>query len=468
MEKNTDKTTTNELIKVAVSGWMGTLLEYIDFQLYGLAAALIFNTIFFPKFSPAAGLMASMATYGVGYFARIYGAYVFGRLGDRIGRKDVLVMTIVLMGGGSTLIGFLPTYSQIGLWAPFMLLILRLVQGFGAGAEISGAAIMLTEYAPPKKRGLLASFVALGTNLGTLFASAIWLILLGVLNHDQFISWGWRIPFLCSFLIMLFGIWIRTHIKETPVFLAHTDVVNGTAIATKELKEIAESKRKIKESAVVEKTLKKRKNKSFFLALGLRFGQNGNSSLVQTFLIGYLTTTMFVNKSIPTLALVYGSLLAIPVVILVGVLGDHFGRRTMYLVLTVISSIAAWPLILMTMSGTKWMVILGIMLLLNLCVVDLFSLENATMCELFGVRNRYTQLALSKEIGGSLSAGIAPFAAASFCALAGSYWPVVVMIIAFSFIALVSALACPEVTGRDLNDINDAADYKEAEKPIAF
>lgn len=453
--KDDERSYTHELIKVSISGWLGTTLEYIDFQLYGLAAALVFNTIFFPQISPAAGLMASLATYGVGYFARIFGAFVFGRLGDRIGRKNVLVMTILLMGGGSTLIGLLPTYSMIGLWAPFMLLILRLIQGFGAGAEISGATIMLTEYAPTKRRGILSAFVALGTNSGTLFASAIWLILTQVLKNDQLMSWGWRIPFLLSFLIMFFAIWIREHIAETPVFLARPDVVNGKAISTKEFKELAESKDDQKR-AVFEESLKQRKGKAFFLAFWLRFGQNGNSSVIQTFLVGYVVTALLVNKSVPSMALVYGSLLGFLSIPLIGLLGDHFGRRKMYCVVTILSIIVAWPLLLMITSGTIWMLIVGMMLALNLCVLNLFSLENVTMSELFGARTRYTQLALSKEFGGTLSGAIAPFATAAFCAWAGSWWPILVMLVVFSLIALIAAWIGPEVSGRDLNDLKDA------------
>src|SRR5829696_3486198 len=171
--------TTRDLTKAAVSGWLGTAMEFMDFQLYSLAAAIVFNKIFFPNVSPAIGLIAAMATYGVGYVARLAGAIYFGRMGDRIGRKKVLFLTIALMGASTTLIGVLPTYAMIGIAAPILLVVLRLVQGFGAGAEIAGATVMLAEYAPVKRRGVIASLVSLGTNSGTLAASALWAFLLG-------------------------------------------------------------------------------------------------------------------------------------------------------------------------------------------------------------------------------------------------------------------------------------------------
>ena len=174
---------TKDLTKAAVSGWLGTAMEFMDFQLYSLAAAIVFNQIFFPDVSPAIGLIAAMATYGVGYVARLAGAIYFGRMGDRIGRRKVLFITVALMGVSTTLIGVLPTYQTVGILAPILLVVLRLIQGFGAGAEIAGATVMLAEYAPVRRRGLVASLVSLGTNSGTLAASALWALLLAVLSE---------------------------------------------------------------------------------------------------------------------------------------------------------------------------------------------------------------------------------------------------------------------------------------------
>src|SRR5919107_1889393 len=267
--------TTRDLTKAAVSGWLGTAMEFMDFQLYSLAAAIVFNKIFFPNVSPAIGLIAAMATYGVGYVARLAGAIYFGRMGDRIGRKKVLFLTIALMGASTTLIGVLPTYAMIGIWAPILLVALRLAQGFGAGAEIAGATVMLAEFAPARRRGLISSLVCLGTNSGTLAASALWAILVAVLSEEQLLSWGWRIPFLASFLLMIFAVWIRRSLKESPVFEQREDVVDGVAIAKRDLiaeagtaaSEADQPKHKTQSTSTIEAALHQRKGKSFLIAL---------------------------------------------------------------------------------------------------------------------------------------------------------------------------------------------------------
>jgi MFS transporter, MHS family, metabolite:H+ symporter len=421
-------------------------MEFMDFQLYSLAAAIVFNQLFFPDVSPAIGLIAAMATYGVGYVARLAGAIYFGRMGDRIGRKRVLYLTILLMGASTTLIGVLPTYATIGILAPILLVALRLVQGFGAGAEIAGATVMLAEYAPVRRRGLIASLVSLGTNSGTLAASALWAFLLAVLSEEQLLSWGWRLPFLLSFVLMIFAVWLRRSLKESPVFEERADVVEGRALTRSEAAG----------QGVLEAGLRQRKGKAFFLALGLRFGQAGNSGLVQTFLVGYIASTLLIDKSVPTDAIMYGSLLGFATVPIVGLLGDRFGRRPMYIALSVLTAVLAFPLLLMITSGSTVALMLGMILALNIGVLGLFSLESVTMAELFGARTRFTQLALAKEIGGILATAIGPVVAATLTAVTGSWWPIAAMLVAYSLITLVATVLSPETRGRDLVRLEDA------------
>ena len=442
--------TTRDLAKAATSGWLGTAMEFMDFQLYSLAAAIVFNRIFFPDVSPAIGLIAAMATYGVGYVARLAGAIYFGRMGDRIGRKRVLYLTILLMGASTTLIGVLPTYATIGILAPILLVALRLVQGFGAGAEIAGATVMLAEYAPVRRRGLIASLVSLGTNSGTLAASALWAFLLAALSEEQLLSWGWRLPFLLSFVLMIFAVWLRLNLKESPVFEERPDVVDGRALTRREAEAAGQA-------GVLETGLRQRKGKAFFLALGLRFGQAGNSGLVQTFLVGYVVATLHVERAVPTDAIVYGSLLGFVTVPVVGLLGDRFGRRPMYIALSVLTVVLAFPLMLMITSGSTVALMLGMVLALNIGVLGLFSLESVTMAELFGSRTRFTQLALSKEIGGILATAIGPVVAATLTAVTGSWWPIAAMLVAYSLITLVATVLSPETRGRDLVKLEDAA-----------
>jgi MFS transporter, MHS family, metabolite:H+ symporter len=457
----TETRTTRDLAKVAVSGWLGTAMEFMDFQLYSLAAAIVFNKIFFPDVSPVIGLIAAMATYGVGYVARLVGAVYFGRMGDRIGRKKVLFITIALMGASTTLIGVLPTYAMIGIWAPILLVALRLIQGFGAGAEIAGATVMLAEYAPARRRGLISSLVCLGTNSGTLAASALWAILVAVLSEEQLLSWGWRIPFLASFLLMIFAVWIRRSLKESPVFEQREDVVDGVAIAKRDLaaetaSDATQSRSKTHSTSTIEAALHQRKGKSFLIALGLRFGQAGNSGLIQTFLIGYLATVLLMNKSIGTTAIMIGSIIGFATIPLIGILGDRFGRRPLYLVLSTLTALFAIPMMLMVTSGDSTLVTIGVVVGLNLGVLSLFSMESVTMAEFFGARTRFTQLALAKEIGGILATAIGPILAATLTAVTGHWWPLAAMLIGYSLITLVSAAVGPEVRGRDMVRLEDA------------
>ncbi|MEN8585258.1 MFS transporter [Burkholderia sp. RS01] len=468
--------TTQDLAKVAVSGWLGTAMEFMDFQLYSLAAAIVFNKIFFPDVSPVIGLIAAMATYGVGYVARLVGAVYFGRMGDRIGRKKVLFITIALMGASTTLIGVLPTYAMIGIWAPILLVALRLIQGFGAGAEIAGATVMLAEYAPARRRGLISSLVCLGTNSGTLAASALWAILVSVLPEDQLLSWGWRVPFLASFVLMIFAVWIRRSLKESPVFEQRADVVDGVALSKAEIakQESAQQETARPETvratattanpavpdlagtSTIEAALHQRKGKAFLIALGLRFGQAGNSGLIQTFLIGYLATVLLVDKSVGTTAIVYGSLLGFITIPIMGLLGDRFGRRPLYLVLSTLTALFAIPMMLMVTSGNTTLITIAIVAGLNLGVLSLFAMESVTMAEFFGARTRFTQLALAKEVGGILATAIGPLLAATLTAVTGHWWPLAAMLVGYSLITLVAAVVGPEVRGRDMVRLEDA------------
>ncbi|MFE4541466.1 MFS transporter [Arthrobacter sp. NPDC056727] len=460
----TESRTTKDLARVAVSGWLGTAMEFMDFQLYSLAAAIVFNKIFFPDVSPVIGLIAAMATYGVGYVARLVGAVYFGRMGDRIGRKKVLFITIALMGASTTLIGVLPTYAMIGIWAPILLVALRLIQGFGAGAEIAGATVMLAEYAPARRRGIISSLVCLGTNSGTLAASALWAILVGVLSEEQLLSWGWRLPFLASFLLMIFAVWIRRSLKESPVFEQREDVVDGVALAKRDLAgtageatEAKEPQRKTQSTSTIEAALHQRKGKSFLIALGLRFGQAGNSGLIQTFLIGYLATVLLMNKSVGTTAIMIGSIIGFATIPLIGILGDRFGRRPLYIILSALTALFAIPMMMMVSSGNPTLVTIAVVAGLNLGVLSLFSMESVTMAEFFGARTRFTQLALAKEIGGILATAIGPILAATLTAVTGHWWPLAAMLIGYSLITLVSAVVGPEVRGRDMVRLEDAA-----------
>ncbi|WP_298129202.1 MFS transporter [Micropruina sp.] len=442
---------TGDLAKAAVSGWLGTALEFMDFQLYSLAAALVFKDIFFPSDAPGMAIILAMATYATGYLSRPLGAWYFGRLGDRVGRTKVLFYTIALMGIATTAIGLLPTYHQVGVLAPILLVLLRLAQGFGAGAEIAGSSVMLTEYAPRKSRGLVGSLVALGTNSGTLGASAIWGILVATMSTETVVEWGWRIPFIGSALIMLFAVWLRRSLKESPVFEGRVDVVEGEALSKEELEA------KIAEDNVLAAAIQERKGKAFFEGFFLRFGQAGNSGMVQTYLISYITAVLLLAPSIGTGVVITSSLVGFVTVPVIGWLSDKVGRKLMYIVMSSIALVLAGPMIWMIATKNVNSVFAGYIIIHQTSVLALASLENNTMSELFGARSRLTQLALAKELAAIVATGIGPVVAASLVvATGGSWWPIAIMIGFFSICSLGAAIVMPETAGRDLTLLNDA------------
>ena len=444
--------TTSDLIRAAVSGWLGTALEFMDFQLYSLGAALVFHEIFFPEQSAAMALILAMGTYGAGYIARIVGAFIFGKMGDSIGRKKVLFITITMMGICTTLIGVLPTYAQVGILAPVLLVTLRIIQGLGAGAEISGAGTMLAEYAPKGKRGIISSLVAMGTNCGTLSATAIWAVMFFVLDREQLVAWGWRIPFLASAVVMIFAIWLRLNLKESPVF-----------------EQVSEDSGLQNEMATQEGTFSAMlKSKSFWLATGLRFGQAGNSGLLQTFLAGYLVQTLLFDKAIPTDALMISSVIGFITIPFLGWLSDKVGRRIPYIIVNISAIILAWPMlsIIVDKSYSASTIMASLIVIHNIAVLGLFALENITMAEMFGSRNRFTRMAISIEAGGLVAVGFGPVLAGIFCNMTGSWMPIVIMLVCYSIIGLISAILMPEVRDRDLSLLNDAADYAPKPKSV--
>lgn len=355
-----------------------------------------------------------------------------------------------MMGICTTLIGVLPTYAQIGIFAPVLLVTLRIIQGLGAGAEISGAGTMLAEYAPKGKRGIISSLVAMGTNCGTLSATAIWAVMFFALEREQLIAWGWRIPFLASVVVMIFAIWLRMNLKESPVF-----------------EKVSEGEKSPALTPASENTLGAMfTSKSFWLATGLRFGQAGNSGIIQTFLAGYLVQTLLFNKSIPTDALMISSVIGFITIPLLGWLSDKYGRRLPYIILNISAIILAWPMLSIVVDKTysPGVIMAALIVIHNFAVLGLFALENITMAEIFGSRNRFTRMAISKEAGGLVAVGFGPVLAGIFCNMTDSWLPILIMLVLYSCIGLISALLMPEVRDRDLSLPEDAAEATAAEK----
>ncbi|RWR00929.1 MFS transporter [[Pantoea] beijingensis] len=430
--------------RATFSCWLGTAMEYADFALYGLAAGIIFGDVFFPESTPAMALLSSFATWSVGFIARPIGALFFGWLGDRKGRKVVMIATIILMGLSTTLIGLIPSYASIGLWAPACLVILRFSQGFGAGAELSGGTVMLGEYAPVERRGLVSSVIALGSNSGTLLAALVWLLVVQ-LDQQQLQDWGWRIPFLCSSLIALTALWIRRNLRETPVF------ERKKAQLQAQRADVMKTTRHQNDTRSVWQ-----RSKAFWIMVGLRIGENGPSYLSQGFIVGYVAKVLMVDKSVPTTAVLIASVLGFLIIPLAGFLSDRFGRRVTYRSFCLLLIIYAWPAFMLLDTREPAIVIPTIVVGMALASLGIFGVQAAWGVEMFGVHHRYTKMAFAKELGSILSGGTAPLIAAAMLTWTGHWWPIAIYFSAMAAIGFFTTFVAPETRGRDLNLPEDA------------
>ena len=432
----------SQFIRATFSCWLGTTMEYVDFALYGLAAGMVFGDVFFPEATPLLALLASFATYSVGFIARPIGALVFGWIGDRKGRRVVLITTVAMMGVSTTLIGLIPSYAQIGIFAPLCLVFLRFMQGFGAGAELSGGAVMLAEYAPAQRRGLIASIIALGSNSGTLLASLVWLLVLQ-LDKDALMSWGWRIPFLASILIAGVALYLRRHVQETPVF-------------QRELEQNHQQLLQAAETEPVDNRSYLQRTRAFWVMLGLRIGENGPSYLCQGFIVGYVAKILMVDKSVPALAVLIASLCGFLVIPLAGWLSDRFGRRITYRWFCLLLVLYAFPAFWLLESREPAIVISVIVTGMCIASLGIFGVQAAYGVELFGVKNRYSKMAFAKELGSILSGGTAPLIATALLSGFGHWWPIASYFVVMAAIGLITTYFAPETRGRDLNLPQDA------------
>ena len=418
------------LKRVMLASAVGSALEWYDFFLYGTASALVFSELFFPKFDPAVGTLLSFATFGVGFFARPFGGLVFGHLGDKIGRKPVLVYTLLLVGGGTFLIGLLPTYDSIGIWAPILLVLLRLVQGFGAGAEYGGAVILAVEYAPPGKRGLYGSFAPVGVTIGILLAQAVFAIFSSMPKED-FLSWGWRVPFLLSIFVIAVGIYIRAKVMETPVFTQ------------------AVEKRKVLRAPVKEAI--KRHPREFFVVVGARLAENGLGYLFPVFTLSYMTKQLHLPKNMVLTGLVIASFVQIFSVIFFSALSDKIGRRPVYMGAAIFSALFAFPFFMLINTQSTPLIWFALIMAISIGVGGMFGPQAAYFAELFGPRIRYSGFAFARELGSILAGGPAPFVAASLLMWAGGEpWGVAGYIVLLSVLTTIAIYFGPETYRSDI------------------
>src|SRR6201991_1532949 len=391
-------------LRVILAASVGSALEWYDFFLYGTAAALVFGELFFPKSDPVVGTLLAFLTFGVGLVVRPIGGIVFGIMGDRYGRKPVLVATLLMIGIGTTLIGVLPTYNQIGMWAPLLLVAMRVVQGLGAGAEYGGAVIYLVENAPARHRGFWGGFAPLGVSVGNLLAARAF-ALVTMLPREAMLSWGWRLPFLASFLLILVGIFVRLRVTETPVYT-----------------EAVVARGKVEQNPAMEAL--RRHPRNFFVVLGARMAENGLGYFFPVFGLSYVITTLGVPKSEALSALMLAFVIELFAIMGFAALSDRIGRRPVYMFGALFG--VAWAFPFFWLVGTKEWIWIAVAFIGARAVVTaaMFGPQAAYFAELFPPQRRFAGFAFARELGSLLAGGPAPFVAAALVAWSGSWWPV--------------------------------------------
>jgi len=427
------ETTHTPLRRVVMASLIGTTVEWYDFFLYGSAAALVFNKLFFPEFDPLTGTLLAFATYALGFVARPVGGIVFGHFGDRIGRKRLLMLSLVLMGLATVLIGVLPTYAQIGIWAPIALIALRLVQGFAVGGEWGGAVLMAAEHGDSARRGFWASWPQAGVPAGNLLAAAVLAIMAAVQTEADFLAWGWRVPFVLSALLVIVGWYIRNRVAESPMF-------------EKELDE-AEAPPKVPAMEVL-----RERPRALVLGAGLRVGENISYYILTVFSLTYLVDVSKESRGLALNALLIGAAVQFFAIPLFALLSDRMGRRPVYAMGAF--GLAAWSFVMFGLLGSGDNVSIILALVVGLVLHGaMYGPQAAFITELFPTRIRYSGVSLAYQLTSIVAGSLAPIIALWLYKQYGSATPVAIYVGVACVISGVSALLARETRGVELEAI---------------
>lgn len=435
-EKRSERTPMGRVIASSV---VGNVIEQFDFAIYGSMAALVFGPLFFPEFSPLAGTLAALATFAVGFVARPLGSIFFGHYGDRIGRKSMLVLCLLIAGSATFLMGVLPTYAAIGIWAPVLLVTVRFVQGFSFGGEYAGAVLMVAEYAPVERRGFFSGFVPAGSPVGLMLANGT-VLLVALMPREEFLAWGWRLPFLFSIVLVAIGLYIRLKIYETPAF------------------------RRVRETGTEARMpivdVLRRSPGRVLLAGGISFGFAAIFYITIIFLLSYGTSQLGISGSMLLVGTIIGAVFQIATILGFNALSDRVGRRPVIIGGALVSAAFAFPFFWLLQTGVPALVWLAITVMM-VSSGAIYGPLAVLLAELFGTRLRYSGASIGYQLGATVGGGFSPLIAASILAWSGGGpWPVSLYLVVVGLVAAACTYLLTETVRADMLEDVPAVGYE--------
>ncbi|MCP4561481.1 MAG: MHS family MFS transporter [Bosea sp.] len=388
--------------RAVAAATIGTVIEWFDYALYGAAAGLIINKLFFPQFSESAGVLAAFATFAVGFFSRPLGGIVISHIGDRFGRKPALIFTIALMGASTVAMGLLPTYAQIGIWAPVLLVVLRLLQGFGAGAEYAGAVTLVAEYVPPERKAYYTAYLQAATVVGIMLATLSFL-LVSLLSEETLFGWAWRVPFLASGLLFFVALYIRKHLDETPEYVAA-------------MEKAAEKRH---EAQVPLRELISKSPRELLFGFLSVTGHNANAYILSAFSLSYMTNTLGMTRTDALTAVMIATLTGIITTPIIGALADRVGHARVYLFGAIFVFCYAFPMFALLDTKNLLLCTIALSIGYGIGFGGLASAQGAFLANLFPTRYRFSGIAMTRELNSVAIAGPTPFIAAALVTAGG-------------------------------------------------
>ncbi|WP_329391042.1 MFS transporter [Streptomyces sp. NBC_01716] len=439
--------------RIVAASLVGTTIEWYDFFLYGSAAALVFNTLFFPSSDPLVGTLLAFLTYAVGFAARPLGGIVFGHYGDKIGRKKLLVFSLLLMGGATFAMGLLPTHATIGVGAPILLTVLRLVQGFALGGEWGGAILIVSEHGGDKRRGFWASWPQAGAPGGNLLATGVLALLAAIQSDEAFLAWGWRVPFLLSGVLVMIGLWIRISVEESPVFLeAQRKAAEEAARAAGTTAKGGEGGEggvpAVKEEAPVVQVFRK-SWREVLVAIGTRFGENVSYYILTAFVLVYVTVHLELPKSDALNAVLIGSAVHFVTIPMWGALSDRLGRRPVTQIGAV--GMVGWAFAFFALLDTESFPVIALAVTVGLLFHGaMYGPQAAFISEMFDTRVRYSGASMGSQLASIVGGALAPLIAVELLKDYDSSVPVSLYLSAAALVTVVTVWVAKETRGRDL------------------